>query len=462
MHDDYWVQALDFIRSNQLYNHSFIAPVEFCVVLDNCVSYEWSYWHEISDYTCLIIHKGQLERLKNNYLSKLSKNFDYIFGNEVFNIFLNKKFNDEMLVEEKYHYQITNSSTIKKAIKISKNKQNILLVTANNNGNIGDDAITFAAFDMLQEVFPQAEVHIDKAPACKNIIKQMDLVVIGGGGVFYDNNFNNAQNYCQYFLYAHEAKVKSCAIGVGALGRRTVLGNELFKHALDLAEFIVVRDKISQVALTETIATSTKVYCKQDIAFTLQATQAYELKKQNEKPLLLFSLVDMKNRRNYIHYQQQQIPCMQMLLEYFEVKLLLQSKDDLALYNTLKNRFGLEIIDLGYANTRQVISLYQQCDLVITGRLHGFIFATLANVPVITVSTQKNASKLDILIKTSLPKCAISNISKHDYDKDVLLRKITQYFNDKNNFVASKKEVAYCQQQALEIKNILKREFVDS
>ena len=457
--DEFWLQSLAFLYKFNYQHLKSIAAVEFCAKLMNAYPYEWSYWHRLSDFDCLIIHKGQIDKLKNDFLVDVEKFYDYIFGNDVFNIFIKKKYNTLNQTGDLQHLFILHQSPAKKTIKTNPKSFNILLVTANNNGNIGDDAITLAAFEMLNETFPQAHIHIDKAPACKQLIAQMQWVVIGGGGVFYDNDFYNAQNYCQYFLYAHEAGVKSCAIGVGALGRRTTLGNTLFKQALDMAEFIVVRDTTSQHTLTNTIATTTKVFCKQDIVFSLQSNAHYHLKKQTDKPVVLFSLIDMKNKKNFTRYQQQQIPCMELLTELFEVKLLTQSKDDADLFVTLKNRFNLEVIELDYAQVNQVISLYQQCDLVLTARLHAFIFATLANTPVISVSTNRKESKLDILINSCLPSCKKGNINMHDYNITTLRLQLKQFFKNPKTLQARPNEVKTCQNQANEIKTILKHSF---
>ena len=454
-HDKAWVLILDFIKKNYSEKLKFLVPVEFCKELENSFPYEWSYWSRITDFDCLVIHKGLINKLKNNYLQEYEKTFDYVFGNEVFNIFLKKEHNKEKYKGDSSHFLTTEHLDEKGNSLINPSDKNILLVTANNNGNIGDDAITLAAYDLLQETYPDAKIHIDKAPANKQLISQVSLVVIGGGGVFYDNDFYNAQNYCQYFLYAHEAQVKSCAFGVGALGRRTILGNILFKHALDKSEFIIVRDKYSKKALEDEISTNTPVFCKQDIAFTLNNGAQYFLTRSTKKPLLLFSLIDMKNRKNFIDYQQQQIECMQLLVELFEVKLLLHSRDDFELYQNLSKRFNLEIVELDFSETRQVLSLYQQCDLIITARLHAFIFAVSANVPVITVSSQKKASKLDILINDSIPSCKNNNLNMHKYNKIILKKIISNYFNDKSYFIANPKEVLACKKHAIEIKDIL-------
>jgi len=442
--DKMWKEVLDFLEFHNYLEFTTLAPVEFCAQLLKSTPYEWSYWKGINEFDCLILHKGMLDRLKDNYLKDFKTDFDYIYGNAVFVVLIKKNLNSVRLTGVPNHFNLNVNSSIEKKVVTKKNVMNILLVTANNNGNIGDDAITYAAFDMILEIYPKAHIIIDKAPASKSIISQVDMLIIGGGGIFYDNDFYNAQNYCQYFLYAHEAGVKSCAIGIGALGRRTTLGNELFKKALNLTEFIVVRDKESKKSLVETIRTTSAVIIKQDIAFTLKPKGNYLLKRSTNKPVLLFSLTDASNKKNFENYHHAQKQCMQMLVKHFEVKLLVQSQDDLSFYKDLQNIFKLDIIVLKFKDIKKIISLYQQSDLVITARLHSLIFSALAHVPIITISTERNASKLDILINDSLPSARQGHINMHNYSIEALNAKVIDYFVDKSKYIVSSDEVKNC------------------
>lgn len=457
--DGSWNQVNLFLNKHRLFELSTIAPVEFCIKLDDCVPYEWSYWNKLTNYDCLIIHKGMLECFKNNYLNHISQFYDFVFGNDVFNVFILKSLNNIKLSGDNNHR--LNHFELKAPFEKQRDESvvinKILLVTANNNGNIGDDAITHASFDMLQAIFPNAQILVDKAPAVKQTISNVDLVVLGGGGIFYDNCFYNAQNYCQYFLYAHEAGVKSCAIAIGALGRRTILGNELFKQALDLTEFIVVRDQQSQLALTTMVSTTTPVILKQDVAFTLQSDGNTIIPRKTNKPLLLFSLLDAKGKPNMLVYQNAQFDCMQFLVEHFEVKLLLQSTDDLAFYTELSNKFNLEIIKIAFRSVKQIVNIYQQCDLVVTGRLHGYIFASLAQVPTISVVVKRDNSKLYRLIIDSIPSGQIGLIDKSVYTINKIKDKIAIFNKYPKSLIVDYLEVKDCQKQSNQTSDVIRK-----
>lgn len=458
--DRNWEEVNLFVKNHGFYNLQTIAPVEFCVELENCVPYEWSYWQDLSQFECIILHKGMVECFKNDFLNHLTEKYDYIFGNNVFKVFVLTELNNNNLIGDNNHLldikPINNKTYPNDQKQNIQNIHNILLVTANNNGNIGDDAITYAAFDMLHDIFPEATIIIDKAPASKQLISTVDLVVLGGGGIFYDNCFYNAQNYCQYFLYAHELGIKSCAIGIGALGINSTLGIELFKNSTDLAEFIVVRDKNSFRSLTFLVNTTTPVFIKNDVAFTLKSEGNIAINTCTNKPILLFSLSDAANEPNLVNYHQSQFDCMKFLVKHFEVKLLVQSTDDKNMYQLLSQKFDLSIVEVPYKHIKGIIDLYQQGSLVITSRLHGFIFASIAKTPVLTITSNKENSKLNRLINDSIPSLKPGFIFKKNYNFDLLNEKINLFFDNPNQFVANNTEVKACQKLANETSDVIR------
>lgn len=465
--DHNWTDVVDFLEQHSWHELTTISPVEFCNKITDCFPYEWSYWKELSAFDCLILHKGMTDRLKTDFLEPLKEGFDYVYGNPVFNVYVSKHLNHGSVKGNEVHFSVNAifqaiKTLLKKGkqFKAKSGKKNILLVTANHCGNIGDDAITLASEDILKAVYPEANIVIDKGPASKELIAKVDLVVIGGGGVFYDNCFYNAQNYCQYLLYAHELGIKSCAIGIGAQGIKTELGIELFRRAIDFSEFIVVRDINSRSSLTEVVQVKTPVYVKQDVVYTLKSEGNKVLSRKTDKPLLLFSLLDasrMPTAKNTLTYQRSQDECMAFLVQHFEVKLLVQSRDDLALFNQLKSKYDLDIVHVNYNEVRAIINIYKQSDLVITSRLHGFIFAANAQVPIITVASKNPGSKLGSMVFDSVPSAARGYIILREYDLEKLQEKINIYQEDRTQLIPDFDEVSACQQLAAETADMFKQ-----
>ena len=468
-HDDSnWTEVIDIIKENNLVNIKTIAPVEFCNELDDCYPYEWSYWHDLQDYECIILHKGMYDRLKNDFLDKLEENYDYIFGNAVFNVYIVSSLNENSLKGHEVHFSLrTIIQSLKKILHIGKqfkakaSQKNILLVTANHCGNIGDDAITLASFDILQSVYPDANIVIDKGPASKELIAKVDLVVLGGGGIFYDDCFYNSQNYCQYLLYAQEYGIKSCAIGIGAQGILSEFGIELYNQALNRSEFIMVRDKISEDILINRVMLNKPVILNRDVVFSMKTSidDFIEIKKES-KPIVLFSLLDVSKTSETIvrnKYRNNQEECLKFLNEKFDLKCFVQSADDLPFYQTIKKKYNCEIISLDYAQTRSVISIYQQADLIITSRLHGFIFAALAQVPVIPVTFESPRTKLGGVINNYLPSAKFSLLPLNEYSLYNLKEKIDIFMQNPKQLIVDCSELQENKRITSKIKHEIKQ-----
>lgn len=454
-HDTNWTEIVELLKTNDWSEVATISPVEFCNELDNCFPYEWSYWNDLSQYQCVIVHKGMYDRLKNDFLENLEENHDYVFGNAVFNVYVLSSLNISNLKGHEVHFSLnTIIQALKRLLKIGKqfkaksNKKNILLVTANNSGNIGDDAITLASQDILQSVYPDANIVIDKGPASKELISKVDLVVLGGGGIFYDSCFYNSQNYCQYLLYADEYGIRSCAIGIGAQGIMGKYGIELYHYSINKMEFIMVRDEVSHEVLIHKMKITIPVLINRDVVFSLKFNTVIE-KTSLPKPkkTVLCSMIDLSKiefEHDTTHYTKTQFECMEYLTNNYEVKCIAQSNDDFELYTQFKERFSIDIVKVDVKHTRDILKFYKQADLIITSRLHGFIFAAIAQIPVITVTTKSLRAKLGALILNYIPSAKKGLINQQDYSLSKLQDIIEKYKSDNNSFIPSNTEVNKC------------------
>lgn len=469
-HDINWQEIIGLLEDNSWQNINTIAPVEFCNKLGNCFPYEWSYWNNLEGFQCIIIHKGMYDRLRNNFLDKLEDTYDYIFGNTVFNIYISSELNKNNLQGHEVHFSLnTIIQALKKLLKLGKqfktklNKKNILLVTANCSGNIGDDAITLASHGILQSVYPNANIVIDKGPASKELISKVDLLVLGGGGIFYDGCFYNAQNYCQYLLYASEYGVRACGIGIGAQGILSKYGIELFKESINRAEFIIVRDMVSAEILQKRVKTNSEIIINQDVVFSFSFNPIKSSTINNER-ILLCSLIDAdettvsKDARNYTQkYNNNQMECMEFLSKTFKVKCVVQSNDDIKLYKKFEENFNIEIIKINLNDIKDILNIYAKAELIITSRLHGYIFSVLANKPVISVTADNPNLKLAGLIKNHITSTEAGLLSQNEYCLTNIKQMISKFNSSPVSFKPSISEVGLCKESANMIPKIIKR-----
>ncbi|MEZ5472854.1 MAG: polysaccharide pyruvyl transferase family protein [Marinicella sp.] len=466
-----WIKTLDYLKEHRLVNLKTLAPVEFSAVIDTAYPYEWSYWNEITEFDLLIVHKGLHDRIDDRYLKCINEDHEYIYGNAVFMVYLRKNLNVSNLKGHDSHFSLSailnslkNLIHSFKQYKVNSSKKNILLVTANHCGNVGDDAITMASKDLLESIYPDANIVVDKGPCSKKLLAKVDLVVLGGGGIFYDSCFYNAQNYCQYLLYAKSYGIRCVAIGVGAQGIMTQFGKELFKQALNCCEFIAVRDQVSFEILKNRVATKTEVVLNRDVVFSFVGEESDIEIKKSDKPLLLFSLLDASHMRSEIvkeGYRSSQYECLELLNEKFNLKCFTQSEDDLPFYEKIREDFGVDIIRVDYEHARTAVSLYKQADLVMTSRLHGFIFAALAQVPVLSVSFDSPRTKLGGLIRNYLPSALKGILPLNDYSLETLNEKLKIFEANRDDLIVDKTELNDCKNLVLDLKNIFKEKIAN-
>ena len=463
--DIYWSEVRQFVQEKQNSEQNVLATTEFCVEMDNCYPYEWIYWREPHEFAWVILHKGMFERLTEDALEFFRENYVLVFENPVF------------IIYSQEHYSIQKSSAfnprnilhkgifllksfVKRFLKksVDKSKKNILLVTANNSGNLGDDVITLAAQDLLQRQYPNAHIIIDKSPAEKSVVKNVDLVVLGGGGIFYDTCFFNTTNYCQYLLYASEFDIPCCAIGVGVARMQSAYGLEIYAQAINKAEFIFVRDQYSRDMLIDQIQVNTHAEVKVDTAFALEAEPTSIEINKTGKPTAFVSLVDtggMLNPKVTQEYQSAMGETIEILMEHFKVVFIVQSRDDSEIHLKYSQKYNLEVIEIPFSDARSAISVYEQADVVITGRLHGFILSQIARVPCIPVSSKIN--KMALLIKDFMPSMFDKIVNIKDYDVSDLKEKIGLFFDNPNDFLTTDEEINECKKRAAEMESDLRK-----
>ena len=434
----------------------------FDQAFDDMGFYENSYWQTCEEFDVVIVHKGFTGRFKGGWLEELLNTHTYAFGNEVFLIFIKPILAKERkLSGEQSH--LDRDEILKNVSSYSRKKPqpevNILLVTAGNSGNLGDDIIALAAKALISQEYPDAHITEDKAPADKKEIQNYDLIVLGGGGLFYETCLSNVINYCQYFHYANEFDIPICAIGIGAHAIQSERGIEMFKHALKSAAFIAVRDLRSYKILYKRLSLPIPVLLRQDTALSLYSPEKNKQPKQKKaKPLLLFSLLDTESMLGAEHdttYRVTIFECVAYLQEHFEICLMVQSKDDLNLYQELQDLHGFDVKSLDYSEADQAIDVYRAADLVLTSRLHGFILATLAGVPVLPVTGKRG--KLGGIIQYAFPSLDSRRLLMKEFNVENLKKKIEEFMVNPQTFVAASDELRSSSQEARQMGQDLKQ-----
>ena len=475
--DRYWSEALEEVLrhcSDEQSGYAMVHP-DMLPKVDNSVPYGYSFTLSSADSSVVCIHKGLADELSTKFIEGLLETHTLVFSNAVFCVYsnLNASGDNETSQYEEHAFDFQGwlqSRAKKRAIKRFNNDQNqerntvsnILIVTANNFGNVGDDAITHAAYELISRVFPKATVTLDNCPIKRDDVESTDLLVLGGGGLYYDGDIRNAINYTNLMFFAEEANIPHIGIGLGTQGIRTDVGKHLFKHALNGAALTVVRDPKDKHYLSE-IGVTSPIEITNDIVFSLLPTdkepgEGRANKKNMNVGVALFDKrlgLTLTNPDSYLThnkqvnvYQQGIVDCVKYLKKKgYKIIYICQSQDDLDLYLKLQRDFGGEIKKISYKQSKYGYKFYEDLDLLITSRFHGLVFAMLSATPVISVGT--NGLKTERLICNSVPSLKNCHIRVGDFHIDNIKNYLEIWQQEPSKFIANKAEVDSCRASAM-------------
>lgn len=475
--DRYWSEALQEVLRHHSAADTGCAMVhpDMLQKVKNSVPYGYSFTLSSADIPVVCVHKGLADELSTKFIEGLLDTHTLVFANAVFCVYSSLK-EGKAIKAGKYEEHAFNfhkwlqSRARNREIMRCNNHQNygknsisrILIVTANNFGNVGDDAITHAAYELISRVFPNATITLDNLPVKRVDVESTDLLVLGGGGLYYDGDIRNAINYTNLMFFAEEAHVPHIGIGIGTQGIKTDIGKHLFRHALNGASITVVRDPKDKKCLSDLGVTS-KIEVTNDIVFTLapEDLPTYNSTGSTQKTIGI-ALLDSSNLLAAKHmksYQQGIFEVVEYLSSCnYKIVYMCQSLDDLPLYKELSKKYGGAIRRISYAESKKGYDFYKDLDLCITSRFHGLIFSAIAGTPVISVGT--NGSKTDRLISNKINSLSHAHIPLKELNLNNLKFLINMFEENPDSLSASRVEVSRCRSEALltgqHISNIFK------
>ncbi len=454
--DEYWVSTISFIKSIVHPDGNALVPNEMLTSITDSKPCGWSFFANQDEFDIVVIHKGRVEEISRGFLDEVSKNMHYAYGNVVFNVYSKS---NKTSGEDCYYLNL--EKIVSLARQTGRNagstrSRNILLVTANQFGNLGDDAITHAARIMLNKVYPDAKLTIAAPPVERSLIDNTDILVIGGGGLFYDACIDNLTNYTSYIFYAREAGKRCFCIGIGTQGIKTKTGCRFYKEALARVEYTLVRDLDDARVLIEEVGVTTPVIATQDLVFSLPEPANATFSSVSARKTVLFCLTssDLLASKHRQKYQKVVIESVKALSEDYDIKYMVQSRDDLSFYKMLIEKTSGEIIEVPFEEAITAENRYTGADLVVTSRFHGLIFAIKAGVPVIPMGS--HGLKIDRLISHYIPSLSKAFIPIKQLSKDIFVERLNMLkFSGRSQFIAKESERQKCIELSLKTVDLM-------
>jgi hypothetical protein len=337
-----------------------------------------------------IVHKGLMPRLPRQSLQALVIHGDIVHANEVFVVFARHGGGTKpsvLDVARRRHSQPV-LDYVKRDIRVRSRSSDrrAVVVSAFGVGNVGDDAVSFGAREVLyRNGFDQVEL-VGPNPDY-SVIDTADLVVIGGGGLLYDSSFSNVSNYTAPIRYAYERGIPSAVLGVGAQGIRTTLGAAAYKDALSLARLVTVREHSDAKTLTETVGLK-NVHTTGDLALLL-ADGPRPVPVRRDPNLAVLSLSHsleswLAKRDSTIDaYLDETIDSLGK--GYTTVVGVVHSVDDEAIYERLRQRREIHVVKAAEFDVSAIMDLYASAGLAVSSRFHGLLFSVMGRTPLVQV-----------------------------------------------------------------------------
>jgi polysaccharide pyruvyl transferase CsaB len=309
-----------------------------------------------------------------------------------------------------------------------KTDSRILITGSYGQGNTGDEAILTAIVDQLRVRMPDARLVVVAGDtestrrlfgvetvwwadwaAIAQAVQQSDMVIQGGGGIFFDytgfhpwnlfeNGASDLAHYGGFSLLANLYRKPFMIYGVGVGPLTTDGGREMVKVAHLLADRITVRDAESKSTLEEIGVEPDRIEGTADPAFSLRPadeSRAWEILSEHgidsARPIIAVTLrpwdygvTQSEWERSladgvsgFAHSKQAQILLIPFHKGYDDGPLL-RVRDLLADNETF-------VLRSEYM-PHEIAGVIGVCDLLIGMRLHSILFAILTATPAIALA----------------------------------------------------------------------------
>lgn len=295
-----------------------------------------------------------------------------------------------------------------------------------NVGNFGDELILesirqrLTNYEILAtgyeiEMFPSGIRSISSALInpprfFKNLkkIKSANFAIIGGGGLFTDENSYKAVWiwFCQAF-FLHKLNIRFAHAFQSFSEPKSIFGRLLLKHSLNYAEFIAVRDSASELVVKE--FTKKEVLKSGDVVVGLQIT---EIKPFPIKKYIVLSLRKLKT-----DYFSNIVPILKDLIAdgytICAVNMGNEPVSDIEFmrYELSKHEISEGVIFIQPKNTNELLSIYEHSESVIGLRLHSIILASIFNKPFVAISYESKVTNFCNDINAEMNLLQVRNLS---------------------------------------------------
>ena len=229
------------------------------------------------------------------------------------------------------------------------------------------------------------------------IIRELDMLIIGGGGILMDFYNREAQLFGSYGIMARRGKVPYIVYGCGAGPITSTMGKLFIRNLINRSNSASVRDPKSKQLLNR-IGVRKDIKVIGDPSFALPSINHEKSKDRIRTigvtvvPYYSLAYWPEANDIKYENYVQGMAENLDEVLAKKDVKITLFSTKyphdvdvTIDVYNRMTNKENV-IVNKKNLSPEEIIEISAQQDLIIGTRLHSLYLAVNANTPVMAIS----------------------------------------------------------------------------
>jgi len=347
------------------------------------------------------------------------------------------------------------------------NKMKIGVVGNYGNNNQGDEAILEGVLIQLEKAYPVKRKDIlvftnspeqtkekfgvqvrklyykkSTAPTTlvatvlkhRPVIRELDLLIIGGGGILMDLYVHSLVLFGMYGKIAQYTKTPYVIYGAGAGPIQTLKGKIILRSLVNHAEMVTVRDEASKNVL-QSIGVKREIIAIADPAFYL--TPPLMEKKEEPRKTIHIGVTAVpyyhanywpsEDRKKYNNYVTGMARNLERLLDkdprirvtFFSTKHPQDTAVSKDIVKQMQNKNRCMVYD-ERLDQQEILEKIGEQDLIIGTRLHSLILALVACKPIIAVAYHHKVE--DFMKENHSQDCLLSIGSLHQ--KDSLFTKI--------------------------------------
>lgn len=270
-----------------------------------------------------------------------------------------------------------------------------------------------------------AKTFLETVKQSRKILKNLDLVIVGGGGILMDLYKREAPLYGTYGILGKMLGAKVVVYGCGAGPLTSSIGKFFIKRLATAADSISVRDPESK-ALLESVGVTKEVQIIGDPAFTLTTEKKHQMSSKIEKigvtavPYFNIKYWPEADEEKYQSYVQGMAKNLDELIEKKNVDVTFFSTkypQDVWVTKDIfeaMNRKDRAVVNEEHLSPAQLIDFCGQMDVVIGTRLHSIILSLDAETPVIGVGYHHKVEHFMQMVGKADQCLSMSDISVSD------------------------------------------------